>query len=87
MIVSDNTSTRELDCRYVDGIQVRLLWSAINRRMWVAVDDFNDGSRFAVGVREPERALDVFHHPYAYAAHYGIDTAPSRPTADVPVAA
>jgi hypothetical protein len=43
-------------------------------RLWVDVIDTRSGTSFLVHVREPERALDVFHHPYAYAAHYGIDT-------------
>jgi hypothetical protein len=32
------------------------------------------GARFQIDVRHGERALDVFHHPYAYAAWRGIDT-------------
>lgn len=32
------------------------------------------GGEFCVDVRDRGRALDVFEHPYAYAAHYGIET-------------
>jgi hypothetical protein len=60
--------TRELDSRTSDGIEVRLLWSEHDGRVLVAVNDSKTGDAFSVEVREGERALDVFHHPYAYAA-------------------
>jgi uncharacterized protein (DUF952 family) len=68
----------ELHSRISDGIHVRLLWSKQDDRVAVAVDDAKTGDAFTVEVRNGERALDVFHHPYAYAALRGIDTwAPS----------
>ena len=60
--------TRELDSRTSDGIEVRLLWSEHDGRVLVAVNDSKTGDAFSVEVRDGERALDVFHHPYAYAA-------------------
>ena len=66
--------TRELDSRRSDGIDVRLLWCEQDGRVLVAVRDAKTGDAFAVEVREGERALDVFAHPYAYAAYHGIDT-------------
>jgi hypothetical protein len=60
--------TRELDRRTGDGIEVRLLWSQNNGRVTVAVTDTKTGEAFELPVREGERALEVFHHPYAYAA-------------------
>jgi hypothetical protein len=51
-----------------DGIKVRLLWRVHDDRLLVAVSDGRTGDAFSVEVREGERALDVFHHPYAYAA-------------------
>jgi hypothetical protein len=65
---------QELHSRISDGIHVRLLWSKQDDRVAVAVDDAKTGDAFAVEVRKGERALDVFHHPYAYAALRGIDT-------------
>ena len=62
---------RELDHRRADGIDVRLLW--IPER--VAVDDTKTGDSFEVDVLAGERALDVFHHPYAYAALRGVGNA------------
>jgi hypothetical protein len=59
---------RELDFRVSDGIAVTLLWSPATGRVTVAVDDAKTGDAFEVPVGPGERALDVFHHPYAYAA-------------------
>ncbi|MHB1571597.1 MAG: hypothetical protein ACYCXW_05795 [Solirubrobacteraceae bacterium] len=62
------TTMRELDSRTTDGIRVRLLWCADNDRVFVAVNDHRNGQSFSVEVHEGERALEVFNHPYAYAA-------------------
>lgn len=67
-------STRELDSRMNDGIQVRLLWCEHDGRLWVEVLDTKTGDSFHVEARDGERPVDVFHHPYAYAAHHHIDT-------------
>lgn len=57
---------RELHSRSGDGIHVRLLWSQHDERVAVAVDDTKTGDAFAIEVRKGQRALDVFHHPFAY---------------------
>jgi hypothetical protein len=36
------------------------------------VTDITTGEAFQVEVRAGERALDVFHHPYAFAAWHGV---------------
>ena len=59
---------RELDSRIVDGLHVRLLWSADDQRLAVTVTDTKTGEGFVVDVHEGERPMDVFHHPFAYAA-------------------
>ena len=59
---------RELDHRSNDRIDVRLLWRPSDDRVIVAVADGKTGERFTVDVPEGESALDVFHHPFAYAA-------------------
>jgi hypothetical protein len=69
-------SLRELDRRSNDRIDVRLLWRERDDRVVVAVTDDKTGARFKLVVRDDEQALDVFHHPYAYAAHRGLDTEP-----------
>jgi hypothetical protein len=65
---------RELDHRTTDRIDVWLLWRERDDTVLVSVADAKTGDRFTIEVREGERALDVFHHPYAYAAWRGIDT-------------
>ena len=79
---------RELDCRVSGGIQVRLLWSERDGRLWVSVIDIGTGAAFRVEVGDGERASDVFNHPYAYAAQHGVNTTatsrPARSIAQVP---
>jgi hypothetical protein len=70
------TSTRELDSRTNDGIHVRLLWRRHDGRLWVDVVDTKAGEAFSVDVHYGERPLEVFRHPYAYAAHHA--TKPPR---------
>ncbi len=62
------TTMRELNDRINDGIQVRLLWCKSNGRLFVAVNDFKSGNTFSVEVPDGRRPLDVFNHPFAYAA-------------------
>lgn len=62
------TTTRELDSRVSDAIHVRMLWNEHDGRVTVAVADNKTGDAFVVEVGENDRAIDVFHHPYAYAA-------------------
>jgi hypothetical protein len=65
---------RELDYRVSDRLAVWLLWREHDDRVVVAVANENTGESFRIEVRDDERALDVFHHPYAYAAWRGINT-------------
>jgi uncharacterized protein YkuJ len=58
---------RELDHRSTDGIDVRLMWNEHDGRVVVQVNDSKTDESFTVEVREGENALNVFHHPYAYA--------------------
>jgi hypothetical protein len=67
MTATTTTLTRELDHRESDGIDVRLLWRPHDDTAIVAVSDARSGESFSIEVREGERALDVFNHPYAYA--------------------
>jgi hypothetical protein len=71
-------SERELNSRTVGGLQVRLLWSKDDGRVWVAVTDTRTGDCFRLDVLDAERPVDVFQHPYAYAALHGVSTGPER---------
>jgi hypothetical protein len=63
----------ELESRTTDGIEVRLLWHRAESRVTVTASDGRSGEVVEVAVRDHERALDVFHHPYAYAAFHGVE--------------
>jgi hypothetical protein len=76
-----SASTRELDSRVSDGIHVRLLWHSVDSRVSVAVQDTKTGETFEVPVGAGDRPLDVFHHPYAYAARRRNLAGASIPTA------
>jgi hypothetical protein len=62
------TPMRELDRRQTAGVDVRLLWCEADRRVLVAVNDHQTGEAFSVEVQGADRALEVFKHPYVYAA-------------------
>jgi len=68
-----NETLRELDHRTNDRIDVWLLWREHDNQVLVSVADEKTGDMFTIEVREDERPLDVFQHPYAYAAFHGID--------------
>jgi hypothetical protein len=59
--------TRELAARESDGVHVLLLWDPIDNALTVSVEDSRVGGRFQLAVA-PDRALDAFYHPFAYAA-------------------
>ena len=64
---------RELDHRSNDGIDVWLIWNSATDSCVVNVLDAKTGEAFDVPVGPGERALDVFHHPFAYAAHRRVE--------------
>ena len=67
------TDTRELDYRAADGVEVMLLWHASGDFLSVVVSDARIGEIFELVLDERDDAMDVFHHPYAYAAHRGLE--------------
>jgi hypothetical protein len=60
-------TTRELAARESDGLRVVLLWNPREDAVRVAVEDALAGRSFELPVAR-DRALDAFHHPFAYAA-------------------
>jgi hypothetical protein len=62
----------ELAYRFNDGLSVALLWSRRREKLTVAVSDERTGEAFELEAT-PDKALDVFYHPYAYAAAHGLD--------------
>jgi hypothetical protein len=65
---------RELAFRANDGVEVGLYWSSDDDRLVLVVDDARSGDLFELRVSAAE-ALDAFEHPYAYAAHRGVEYA------------
>ena len=63
----------ELNSRSENGIAVALLWQQCNNTAIAVVVDHVSSEAFLLDVHENDNALDMFHHPYAYAAHRRID--------------
>ena len=59
--------TRELAARENNGVHVLLLWHPRENALSATVDDSRVGDHFELAVA-PDRALDAFYHPFAYAA-------------------
>jgi hypothetical protein len=76
---ADQTWWTELASRESSGVTVRLLWSRSTNLVSVAVDDPANDESFELVLGENERALDVFHHPFAHAAARGLELATRRP--------
>jgi hypothetical protein len=68
MSTQTTEAMRELDSRVNDGLHVQLLWGQHDGRLAVSVTDMKTGVAFSVDVPDGARSLDVFHHPFAYAA-------------------
>ena len=66
-MTSGTPQARELAARESDGVHVVLLWHPRENSLTVSVEDARAGDRFRIAVA-PDRALDAFYHPFAYAA-------------------
>lgn len=63
----------ELSSRSANGIDVALLWQHSDNTAVVVFVDRRSGENLVLDVHEDDNALDIFNHPYAYAAHRRID--------------
>ena len=57
-----------LACRSADGLTVSLLWYAAARRAAVRVEDVLLGDCFELPIGAGDAPIDVFEHPFAFAA-------------------
>ena len=73
MTTATHTDTRELAHRTADGVEVALLWHPDGDYVSVVVSDARLGETFELVLDDRDDAMDVFHHPYAYAAHRGLE--------------
>ena len=71
---------RELAHRASNGIEVTLFWGPARNDVVVEVFDHGAGAGFEICVPS-ERALDAFHHPYAYALLQGVEYNATLPQA------
>jgi hypothetical protein len=62
---------RELAHRESEGVEVVLFWHDVTNKLTVCVCDTRSGAYFELAAA-PEDALDVFYHPYSYAAFRGV---------------
>jgi hypothetical protein len=62
---------RELAHRVADGLEVVLFWRQVTNELIVSVSDERTGAYYEVAAAQ-DNALDVFDHPYAYAASMGL---------------
>ena len=76
----DYAGISELISRTESGIDVALLWKRDDNTAIVVVVDHLAGESFLLHVREHDNPLDMFHHPYAYAASRDIDLCPEHRT-------
>lgn len=83
--VTEENWRTELAARESNGLSVRLFWSRSTNLLAVTVDDSTNGDYFELVLQEHERPLDVFHHPYAYAAARGVEFQPPRRATEVVV--
>jgi hypothetical protein len=67
MEATTNNTGRELAHRSSCGIDVTLLWDDETDELVVTAFDSTSGELLELPAAR-EHALDVFHHPYAYAA-------------------
>jgi hypothetical protein len=58
---------RELAQRTTGPVEITLYWDASGDEVMVELIDRGGGPSFQLFV-PPNRALDAFHHPYAYAS-------------------
>jgi hypothetical protein len=87
LVATQETWGTELAARESNGVSVRLFWSRSTNIVTVTVSDATNGEYFELVLDENERALDVFHHPYAHAAARGLEfrTAPRLESEEVTV--
>jgi hypothetical protein len=73
-MIAASPKYRELAYRANDGVEVGLYWSTEEDHLLIVVDDLRSGDLFEYMVSAAE-AMDAFEHPYAYAAHRGVEYA------------
>jgi hypothetical protein len=76
--LSYDWTPKELAERHAGTVEVALLWSRRAHRAAVAVLDEGTGDYFELEIGEDDDPLDLFNHPYAYAAARGLTPTENR---------
>jgi hypothetical protein len=63
----------ELASRENGSLHVVLLWKEQTELCTLSVDDSSTGDRFELVADRSARLLDMYYHPYAYAALRGVE--------------
>ncbi len=70
--LSFDHTPKELVSRHSGTTEVALLWSRRRHRAAIAVFDEATGDYFELPVCEQDDPLELFNHPFAYAASRGL---------------
>lgn len=57
---------KELNRREGEGLTITLWWFEPDNELSVTVNDVKFGETFTIDSIPPEKAMEVFNHPYAY---------------------
>ena len=71
LATTQSDALHELAHRESDGVEVTLYWNRHDDSLIVSVLDTRTGDFFDLNAPR-ERGLDVFYHPYSYAASCGV---------------
>jgi hypothetical protein len=66
MTTNAHITPRELDARFGDGLDIRLLWNPDDDSLTVTVADVRTEELFVIPVASQDAAA-AFHHPFAFA--------------------
>jgi len=73
--LSFDHTPKELASRRSGTVEVTLLWSKRTHRAAVTLEDATTGELIELPLRPADDPLDVYNHPYAYAAARGLPAA------------
>jgi hypothetical protein len=76
--LSFDHTPKELVSRRSGTCEVALFWSRRTHRAAVKLEDSGTGTTFELPLGENDDPLDVFNHPFAYAAARGVSSAPAE---------
>jgi hypothetical protein len=77
--LSFDYNAKELVSRHTGTTDVALLWSKRTHRAAVSVVDEATGDSFELPIGECDDPLELFNHPFAYAAARGLATTSTAP--------